>query len=92
MPRLEFFFDYGSPYSYLANSRLPGLAERTGAELNYRPMLLGGVFKATGNSSPAVEPWSGAKTRRRLRSIRRRNLTVAWQSPQTPSKRTTGRG
>jgi 2-hydroxychromene-2-carboxylate isomerase len=56
MPLLEFFFDYGSPYSYLANSRLPGLAERTGTELKYRPMLLGGVFKATGNSSPAVEP------------------------------------
>jgi 2-hydroxychromene-2-carboxylate isomerase len=56
MPRLEFFFDYGSPYSYLANSRLPALAERTGAEVRYRPMLLGGVFKATGNSSPAVEP------------------------------------
>ena len=56
MSRLEFFFDYGSPYSYLANSRLPALAERTGAEVSYRPMLLGGVFKATGNSSPAVEP------------------------------------
>jgi 2-hydroxychromene-2-carboxylate isomerase len=56
MRRLEFFFDYGSPYSYLANSRLPGLAERTGAELRYRPMLLGGVFKATDNRSPALEP------------------------------------
>ena len=56
MRRLEFFFDYGSPYSYLANSRLPALAERAGAEVSYRPMLLGGVFKATGNSSPAVEP------------------------------------
>jgi len=56
MPRLEFFFDYGSPYSYLADSRLPALAERTGAELTYRPMLLGGVFKATGNQSPAVQP------------------------------------
>jgi len=56
MPRLEFFFDYGSPYSYLADSRLPALAKRTGAELTYRPMLLGGVFKATGNQSPAVQP------------------------------------
>jgi 2-hydroxychromene-2-carboxylate isomerase len=56
MPRLEFFFDYGSPYSYLADSRLPALAERTGAEIAYRPMLLGGVFKATGNQSPAVQP------------------------------------
>ena len=52
----EFFFDYGSPYSYLADTQLPGLVERTGAELVYRPMLLGGVFKATGNRSPAFEP------------------------------------
>jgi 2-hydroxychromene-2-carboxylate isomerase len=52
----DFFFDYGSPYSYLADSQLPALAERTGAELRYRPMLLGGVFKATGNSSPMANP------------------------------------
>jgi 2-hydroxychromene-2-carboxylate isomerase len=56
MPRLEFFFDYGSPYSYLADSQLPSLVERTGAEVRHRPMLLGGVFKATGNRSPALEP------------------------------------
>ncbi len=56
MKRLEFFFDYGSPYSYLANTQLPALRERTGCELVYRPMLLGGVFKATGNRSPAMEP------------------------------------
>jgi 2-hydroxychromene-2-carboxylate isomerase len=55
-PRLEFFFDYGSPYSYVADARLPALCARAGAELVYRPMLLGGVFKATGNRSPAQEP------------------------------------
>jgi 2-hydroxychromene-2-carboxylate isomerase len=49
---VEFFFDYGSPFSYLADSQLKGLAERTGARMIYRPMLLGGVFKETGNSSP----------------------------------------
>ena len=54
--RVEFFFDYGSPYSYLADAKLPALQGRTGAELVYRPMLLGGVFKATGNQSPALEP------------------------------------
>ena len=54
--RLEFFFDYGSPYSYVADARLPSLCARVGAELAYRPMLLGGVFKATGNRSPAQEP------------------------------------
>ena len=53
---LEFFFDYGSPYSYLANHLLVELGERTGVEIAYRPMLLGGVFKATGNQSPAMEP------------------------------------
>ncbi len=56
MPRFEFFYDYGSPYSYLANSRIPGLVARTGAEVVYRPMLLGGVFKATNNQSPFFEP------------------------------------
>jgi len=54
--RLEFFFDYGSPYSYVANAQLPALIARAGAALVYRPMLLGGVFKATGNRSPATEP------------------------------------
>jgi 2-hydroxychromene-2-carboxylate isomerase len=53
---LEFFFDYGSPFSYLADTQLKGLAERTRARVIYRPMLLGGVFKETGNSSPiAIE-------------------------------------
>jgi len=55
-PALEFFFDYGSPFSYLADSRLAALAERTGARIVYRPMLLGGVFKATGNRSPVADP------------------------------------
>ena len=56
MPRLEFFFDYGSPFSYLADTQLPALLARTGADATLRPMLLGGVFKATGNRSPAQEP------------------------------------
>ncbi len=51
---VEFFFDYGSPTSYLAYTQMPGLAARTGATVIYRPMLLGGVFKATGNQSPAM--------------------------------------
>lgn len=54
--QLEFFFDYGSPYSYFADTQLPTLQKRTGCEVVYRPMLLGGVFKAVGNQSPAVEP------------------------------------
>ncbi len=53
---VEFFYDYGSPYSYIADTQLAGLIERTGCRIDYRPMLLGGVFKATGNRSPAQEP------------------------------------
>lgn len=50
---LEFYFDYGSPYSYLADTQVEAMARRTGATLVRKPMLLGGVFKATGNHSPA---------------------------------------
>jgi 2-hydroxychromene-2-carboxylate isomerase len=50
---VEFFFDVGSPTSYLAWTQLPALCARLGATLVYRPTLLGGVFQATGNASPA---------------------------------------
>jgi 2-hydroxychromene-2-carboxylate isomerase len=52
MATLEFFYDFVSPYSYLASTRVEELARRTGATLRYRPFLLGGVFKATGNHAP----------------------------------------
>jgi 2-hydroxychromene-2-carboxylate isomerase len=56
---VEFFFDFGSPTSYLAYTQLPRIAADCGAELNWRPMLLGGVFKATGNASPVTVPAKG---------------------------------
>jgi len=58
-PSLEFFFDYVSPFAYLANSQVPALIERTGAQLVYRPMLLGGVMQASGNSPPFTVPAKG---------------------------------
>src|ERR1700761_3447141 len=58
--RVEFLFDFGSPASYLAYKRLPALVKKTGARIDYAPMLLGGVFKATGNASPAAVPAKGA--------------------------------
>ena len=54
--KIEFFFDVGSSYSYIAYKALPGFAAAHGAEIVWRPMLLGGVFKATGNHSPAEIP------------------------------------
>jgi 2-hydroxychromene-2-carboxylate isomerase len=53
---VECFFDVGSPASYLACSQLPALCAAEGAQLRWRPMLLGAVFQATGNSSPAAVP------------------------------------
>ena len=52
--RLEFHFDFGSPNAYLAHRVLPTIEERTGLSFEYVPVLLGGVFKATGNVSPAI--------------------------------------
>jgi 2-hydroxychromene-2-carboxylate isomerase len=57
---VEFYFDFGSPYSYLAHKALPAIAAARGAQVLWRPMLLGGVFKATGNHSPAEIPAKSA--------------------------------
>jgi len=62
--RVEFYFDVGSPAAYLAWTQLPGLCTAEGAELIYKPMLLGGVFQATGNASPATVPAKGRYTNR----------------------------
>ena len=56
---VEYFFDVGSPTTYLAWTQLPKIAAETGATIAWRPMLLGGVFKATGNASPVTVPAKG---------------------------------
>ena len=53
-PNVEFHFDFGSPNAYLAHLVIPAIERRTGVAFTYVPVLLGGVFKATGNVSPAV--------------------------------------
>ena len=52
--QVEFFFDFGSPASYLAWTQLPKIAAAAAAQIVWKPMLLGGVFKATGNASPVT--------------------------------------
>lgn len=56
---VEFYFDFGSPTAYLAHKRLQQLGELYDLEVQYIPMLLGGVFKATGNTSPVAVPAKG---------------------------------
>ena len=52
MEDVEFHFDFGSPNAYLAHRVIPAIEQRTGVRFRYVPVLLGGVFKATGNKSP----------------------------------------
>ena len=60
MKSVEFYFDLGSPYSYLAYYRLLQIAEQQEIQVVSKPILLGGVFKATGNRSPIEIPVKGA--------------------------------
>ena len=52
--RIEFYFDFGSPNAYLAYRVMPSMEARLGPVVDLKPALLGGIFKATGNQSPAV--------------------------------------
>ena len=54
MTELDFYFDFGSPTAFLANSRLRQLQQEFELKIYYKPVLLGGIFKATGNSSPVM--------------------------------------
>ena len=62
MKSFEFWFDFGSPAAYLAFTQLPKLQAETGVQCLYKPMLLGGVFQATDNRSPASIPAKGRYT------------------------------
>jgi 2-hydroxychromene-2-carboxylate isomerase len=57
---VEFLFDVGSPYSYLAYHELPKIAKAQGAKIIWTPVLLGGIFQATGNRSPIEVPAKGS--------------------------------
>lgn len=54
MPMIEFHYDFGSPNAYLVHKVIPAVSEQTGIDFEYVPILLGGVFKATNNVSPAI--------------------------------------
>jgi 2-hydroxychromene-2-carboxylate isomerase len=60
--QVQFHFDFGSPNAYLAHRVIPAIEARTGAKFVYVPVLLGGVFKATGNRSP-VEAFAGIRNK-----------------------------
>jgi 2-hydroxychromene-2-carboxylate isomerase len=87
--KLEFQFDFGSPNAYLAELVLPSIERRTGVKFEYVPVLLGGIYKATGNSSPA-DSLRGIKNKPEYqaletqRFLRRHNITTFRQNPFFP--------
>jgi 2-hydroxychromene-2-carboxylate isomerase len=86
---VEFHFDFGSPNAYLAEIALPAIEQRTGVKFEYVPVLLGGVYKATGNLSPA-ESLRGIKNKPEYNAIeterflRRHNITKFKINPFFP--------
>ena len=87
--RVEFQFDFGSPNAYLAELVIPSIERRTGVKFEYVPVLLGGVYKATGNMSPS-DALRGIKNKPEYqaletqRFIRRHNATKFRQNPFFP--------
>lgn len=89
MKRLEFLFDFASPNGYLAYRALPDVLARTGAELQITPVLLGGLFKLTGNQAPfvAFKDVKGKLAYEQLevqRFIQRHGLTAFRMNPNFP--------
>lgn len=88
-PQVEFHFDFGSPNAYLSHLVIPAIEARTGVKFRYVPILLGGVFKATNNVSPAVS-LKGIKnkpeyyTLETKRFLKRHAITAYKMNPHFP--------
>jgi 2-hydroxychromene-2-carboxylate isomerase len=87
--RAEFLFDFGSPNAYLSHLVLPGIEARTGVKFEYVPILLGGIFKLTGNKPPMIA-FGGIKNkleyeqRETQRFIARHKITQYKFNPDFP--------
>lgn len=84
MATVRFLFDVGSPTAYLAWKRLPKIAERTGATIAYVPILLGGVFKSTGNAPPGTVAAKGRWMNDDMAIWARQDSTVLTMNPKFP--------
>ena len=65
---IDFYFDYSSPYGYFAAMKIDELAARHGRSVNWKPILLGAVFKVTGGQPLPALPLKGPYA---LRDIQR---------------------
>ncbi|MGO3932151.1 2-hydroxychromene-2-carboxylate isomerase [Rhodopseudomonas pseudopalustris] len=67
-PAPQFLFDFGSPNAFLSHKAIPAIEQRIGVKFEYVPVLLGGIFKATNNKSPA-ETLAGVKNKREFYAL-----------------------
>jgi len=81
---VDFYFDFGSPAAYLAYTQLPHICADTGATLAWKPILLGGVFQATGNRSPAEVASKGSYMNEDLKRFSRRYQVPFVHNPHFP--------
>jgi len=87
--KVQFMFDFGSPNAYLAELVIPDVERRTGVKFEYVPALLGGIYKLTGNSSPAdylrsIKNKPEFQELEMQRFIRRHNITKFRKNPFFP--------
>jgi 2-hydroxychromene-2-carboxylate isomerase len=68
---LDLYWDFSSPYAYLGSTQADALAARTGATLRWRPMLLGGLFRAIGQADAPILTFSQAKQRHVMKDLER---------------------
>ena len=73
MVDVTFYFDFGSPNAYLSHKVVPAIEQRTGVAFEYVPVLLGGIFKLTGNQSPATA-FAGIKNKPEYESLETRRF------------------
>jgi 2-hydroxychromene-2-carboxylate isomerase len=77
VPRtLDFYFDYTCPFAYLASTQIRSVSSRAGASFVYRPVLLGGVFRAQGTAQNLVETLGPAKARHNFEDMQRVGRSV----------------
>jgi 2-hydroxychromene-2-carboxylate isomerase len=74
----QFMFDFGSPNAFLSHEAIPAIEQRIGVKFEYVPILLGGVFKATNNKSPA-ETLAGVKNKREFHAIETERFVKRFQ-------------
>ena len=67
-PAPQFMFDFGSPNAFMSHEAIPAIEKRTNVKFEYVPILLGGIFKATNNKSPA-ETLAGVKNKREFHAL-----------------------